>query len=203
MSNVQPKSEVVEDRATKSKSYPIANIALWAIIFACGAAADLGTKQWIFAWKGLPGEQEPWWLWEGYIGIETAVNEGALFGLGAGMGTVFALLSIAAQIAILVWLFVFKGIESRWLSIASACVMAGIVGNLYDRLGMWWQPGMPTQWKSAVRDWILFRYHQYTWPNFNIADSFLVCGAIMLFVYSAFSPAPEAEPKTKLKEKAA
>lgn len=162
-----------------------------------GAALDLWTKQAVFAWRGLPGQMTPWWLVEGYVGIETAVNEGALFGLGAGFGMVFAILSILAGIGILIWLARFGAIASWWLTVALGCVMAGIIGNLYDRLGMWYQPGYPPEWRSGVRDWILLRYGDYTWPNFNIADSLLVTGAIMLAVHSFTAPAAEPRAETK------
>lgn len=163
---------------------------LWAqwLTFASlalgGAAVDLWTKESVFAWRGLPGDLPPWWLVQGMVGVETAVNEGALFGMGAGFGTAFAALSIFAAIGILVWLCFFRAVESWWLSIALGCVMAGIFGNLYDRLGLWCQPGYPPEWSSGVRDWILLRYQDHTWPNFNIADSLLVTGAIMLAVHS-------------------
>ena len=126
-----------------------------------------------------------WWLIESYVGIETAVNIGALFGLGAGAGRYFAILSILAAIGILVWLFRFGAAKDRWLTGALGSVMAGILGNLYDRMGFWYEIGMPLQWRSGVRDWILFRYGDHTWPNFNIADSMLVCGAAML-MWQAF-----------------
>ncbi len=75
----------------------------------------------------------------------------------------------------------------------SRLVMGGIGGNLYDRLGLWWKPGMPEAWKSGVRDWILFRYQTYTWPNFNIADSCLVIGAFLLA--STLSEVKQLNPK--------
>ncbi len=161
---------------------------LYGSITTLGTAADLWTKQWVFGWLGLPGENKPWWLIQDYVGIETAVNIGALFGMGAGYGWIFAALSILAAIGILIWLFAFGAIRDRWLACTTGCVTAGILGNLYDRLGLWYQPGMPIEWRSAVRDWILFRYGEYTWPNFNIADSLLVCGAIMLAVHSFKNP---------------
>jgi len=160
---------------------------------ACGGAAlDLWTKQAVFAWRGLPGQLPPWWLIEGYVGIETAVNEGALFGMGAGLGIVFAALSILAGVGIIIWLARYRAIASWWLTVALGCVMSGIFGNLYDRLGMWYQPGYPPEWRSGVRDWILFRYQEYTWPNFNIADSMLVAGAIMLALHSFTASAPRS-----------
>ena len=101
-----------------------------------------------------------------------------------------------AAIAILTWLLKFRAIESWWLVIALGCVMGGIFGNLYDRLGLWNPPLSVPEWQSGVRDWILLRYADYTWPNFNIADSLLVCGAILLAVHSFFFSAPPAEAST-------
>ena len=58
--------------------------------------------------------------------------------------------------------------------------MAGIMGNLYDRLGLWVVPGREEERLPEVRDWILLRYGEFSWPNFNVADSLLVSGAILL-----------------------
>jgi len=163
---------------------PPGRYVLFCAIAVIGCAVDLGTKQAVFAWRGPPPPIGPsnnvWWLIEPYVGIETAVNIGALFGLGAGAGRYFALLSIVAAVGILVWLFRFGAAKDAWLTVALACVMAGIFGNLYDRMGFWHETGMPVSWQSGVRDWILLRFGNFTWPNFNIADSMLVCGAAML-----------------------
>jgi len=176
---------------------------LFGLIAACGCALDLVTKELVFRWRGAPFPVGPpnheWWLWEPFIGIETAINPGALFGLGGGYGVVFAALSVIAALAIVIWLFWYRAAADRWLTIALSFVMGGIFGNLYDRLGFWWQPGMPTHWQSGVRDWILFRYQNHTWPNFNIADSLLVCGACMLLVH-AFIDRKEAAKSTAAKE---
>ncbi|WP_232529965.1 signal peptidase II [Rosistilla oblonga] len=156
-----------------------------------GAVADLWTKQAMFAWRGLPGMRPPHWVVEGYVGIETAVNIGAVFGIGAGKGQLFAAISVVAAIAIFIWLFVKRAAHQWLLTIALGCVMGGIIGNLYDRLGLWWEPGMDPRWQSGVRDWILFQASDtLKWPNFNIADSLLVCGAAML-IYRSFFPVDE------------
>ena len=169
-------------------AYPRSRILLFFVLAILGAAVDLGTKAAVFASRGLPGEKAPHWWIDGVLGIETAVNIGAVFGLGAGKGTFFAVFSIIAGIAIVVWLFKFGAAESRWLTWALGMISGGILGNLYDRLGMWWQPGYPAPWKSGVRDWILFRIEGFPmldpWPNFNIADSLLVVGAGMLLIQS-------------------
>ena len=114
-----------------------------------------------------------------------------MFGLGAGKGTIFAAFSIIAAIGICIWLFWFKAAVSPWLTTALGLVMGGIIGNLYDRLGLWWEPGYFLEWQSGVRDWILFQIPGVPfldpWPNFNIADSLLVVGAGML-LYQSFFP---------------
>ena len=69
-------------------------------------------------------------------------------------------------------------------------ITGGILGNLYDRLGIWHGADPAPQEKCAVRDWIHFRWEGISfvdpWPNFNIADSLLVCGAILLFIHMLF-----------------
>ena len=116
------------------------------------------------------------WIWTGFFGLETSINQGALFGIWQGQTKVLAAVSVAALIAILCWLWLGKATVSTLLTLALALILAGVLGNLYDRLGLWGQPG--------VRDWILFRYRDWTWPNFNIADSCLVVGAGIMLLYS-------------------
>lgn len=184
-----------------SVAVPKSRYLLFGCLAVIGAAMDLWTKQVIFAWRGLPGQRDVYWVIEGYFGVETAVNIGAVFGIGAGKGMMFAAISVIALLGIVLWLFLFKAAESAWLTFALGCITGGIFGNLYDRLGFWWQPGYPIQWKSGVRDWILWQASDaWRWPNFNIADSLLVTGAIMLVVQSIFFPpaamlAPRPEPE--------
>ena len=169
----------------------VSRLLVFLAIAALGAAADLLSKDAVFEWRGRPGERPVYWLWENYAGIQTAVNTGALFGMGAGMGRVFAALSFVAAAGIAVWLFGYRAARSWWLTVAAALILGGIAGNLYDRLGLWYEPGMPTDWQSGVRDWILLCYHEHTWPNFNIADSLLVVGTAMLLWHSFTAPVEE------------
>lgn len=174
---------------TSRPAFAPSRILLFGCLAVIGAAVDLWSKAAVFNWRGLPGQRDIYWVIEGYFGIETAVNIGAVFGIGAGKGLIFAAISVVALIAILIWLFWFGAAESAWLTFALGCITGGIIGNLYDRLGMWWQPDYPEAWSSGVRDWILWQASdQWKWPNFNIADSLLVTGAIMLFVQSVFFP---------------
>ena len=161
---------------------------LFCSLTVVGCAADLITKHLVFRHPQLFHGNE-WWLWRGHVGIQKSLNEGALFGLGQGGVGIFALFSVTAAVAIPVWLFRFRAAEDRWLTVALGMVMGGILGNLHDRLGMshlTWDRFDPTragQTVHAVRDWILVQWNdQWVWPNFNIADALLVCGAGLLLV---------------------
>jgi signal peptidase II len=159
---------------------------LFFLIVLAGFAADLSTKRCTFDRLGFP-PQPPCWIWRDRVGLETSVNEGALFGMGQGGVRVFVALSILAAIGILVWLFRGGAAGDLLLTVTLACIFGGIVGNLYDRLGLHgltWPPGYPPHPPGssvyAVRDWILVMILDNHFPNFNIADSMLVCGAILL-----------------------
>lgn len=166
----------------------VARYVLFAALAIGGCLADLLTKHWVFQWRGMPRANNEWWIWQGYVGIETTLNSGALFGAGAGYGGLFALLSIVAALVIIYWIFARDGARDLLLTVALGLILGGIGGNLYDRLGFWHPPGAPGQWRNEVRDWILLRYGSYTWPNFNIADCLLVCGAALLMWHAYRQP---------------
>jgi len=159
-----------------------------------GCTVDLVTKHFVFNHNQLFRGNE-WWLWQGHIGIQKSLNEGALFGMGQGKVWFFALFSLAALVAIPVWLFRFRAAHDRCLNTALGCVTGGILGNLYDRVGLAgleWGDFIPSRAGEpvyAVRDWILLQWDEHwVWPNFNIADMLLVGGAAMLMVQAFFAP---------------
>jgi signal peptidase II len=181
------------------RAVPLSRYLVFILIAGGGVAADLVSKRYIFEWLGMPGGRE-FWVWPNVIGFQTSLNEGALFGIGQGMAWFFSLLSVAAGAAICWYLFVAGAARQWFLTIALSGIMAGILGNLYDRVGL---PGLKWNFESklhhigdpvfAVRDWILVMFGTRAWPNFNIADSLLVTGALLL-VWHAFLQ-KEAKPQ--------
>lgn len=184
------------DDASYARRAPASRYAVFVMIAALGLVADLATKAWVFDWPGkLTGRV--WWVWEPYAGFQTTLNEGALFGMGQGAVFWFAAVSVAAAIALPVWLFA-SGAAREWgLVIPLGGILGGILGNLYDRLGMHgetWPPGAPRAGEAvyAVRDWILLQANdQWRWPNFNLADSLLVVGAAWLLLRAATESSPD------------
>jgi signal peptidase II len=115
------------------------------------------------------------------------VNRGALFGLGGANGdanTLFAIVSVLAAVAITCWSTRKNTGRERLLCLALGLILAGTIGNLYDRLVF-----------GGVRDF-LYWYYLVDWPVFNFADSCLVCGAGLLLLQAFFTEphiAPAAE----------
>lgn len=178
------------------KPLPTSRYVLFFAIAAGGSALDLATKHWMGATLDHFGR--PWWIWRGVFGFQWSLNEGALWGMGSGYPFLFAALSILAALAVLYWLFVAGAARDLLLTIALGSVTAGILGNLYDRLGLHglrWPLGHPHHGAGdpvyAVRDWVLVMIGRWQWPNFNVADSLLVCGAMLLIWHSFCGGEPE------------
>ena len=71
--------------------------------------------------------------------------------------------------------------RQRLFALALSLVLAGAIGNVIDRILV-----------GAVVDFLDFHAFGWHWPAFNVADSAITCGAILL-VWDAFRPA-RAEP---------
>jgi signal peptidase II len=172
----------------------VLRILLFTVIVGVGVVTDLETKSRVFRAIGMPGTyrliEEPellgiYWIWRGVVGFQTSLNQGALFGMGQGQIFWLTLFAFIFLIGILVWI-IHSAWKSRFLIVTLGLIVAGIIGNLYDRLGLHglhWNDGEPVY---GVRDWILVMLGTFPWPNFNIADSMLVCGACLLAFYSFF-----------------
>jgi signal peptidase II len=184
---------------------PLSRYLVFLSIAVSVCALDLATKSWVFSKSELYGPAgRTWWILKGVFGFQASLNEGALFGFGHGLWPLFAGLSVGAAVGIVVWLFLARAAHDWLLTVALGLVVAGILGNLYDRAGL---PGLTWQvWNDstgshqigetvhAVRDFILVMIGRWPWPNFNLADSSLVCGAGVLMWHAVFA---KVEPAAK------
>jgi signal peptidase II len=180
-------------------SYPLPQrIVLFLAVTVIGTLADLGSKAWMFAQQPLR-DLEIWWVVPEYAGFQLSLNAGALAGIGQGKVWLFATLSVLFAIAIPIWLFRFGAAADLHLTLLLGCVMAGVLGNLYDRLGLhgetwFYDPQRAGERAYAVRDFILLQWDpQHRWPNFNIADSLLVVAAGALAVKTLLEKPPQSE----------
>jgi signal peptidase II len=101
-----------------------------------------------------------------------AENPGIAFGQlqehGAFGRWFFVVLAAAAALAVLFYFFRTPRNDDRILG-ASALLLAGILGNLTDRVRL-----------GFVIDFILLHAGNYHWPAFNVADTSITFGALLL-----------------------
>jgi signal peptidase II len=101
-------------------------------------------------------------------------NPGAAFSLGAGGYTVlFTLVAVAVIVAIV---RMARTLASTPWAVAIGLLLGGALGNLTDRLAR--GPG-------PLRGWVVDFLQLPHWPVFNLADSAIVCAAVLMVVLTA------------------
>lgn len=174
----------------------------WALALL-GLLADQGSKYAVFRWlqDDVPHLVVPgWFQLEAHHDSKTGapvVNQGALFGLGRDHGfanALFAAVSVLAAGAIIYWSTRRAAVRDWVLCAALGLILAGTLGNLYDRVVF-----------AGVRDFLHVNYGgklpsaDHDWPVFNVADSCLVCGAILLLMQAMFSRTPAEKPVLEMR----
>ncbi|MBR9971863.1 signal peptidase II [Magnetospirillum sulfuroxidans] len=104
-------------------------------------------------------------------------NRGVSFGIfnndGPWNALALSALSVVIVIALLIWLGKAQG---RLISLALGAIIGGALGNVVDRV----------RW-GAVADFLDVHAFGWHWPAFNLADSAITIGAILLILDSLFS----------------
>lgn len=165
---------------------PARHVWLFWLIALGGAAFDLTTKWVIFRELGEPNTGPAYSVVGNVLELRTSYNPGALWGFGrdwAYSSLIFAALSGVASLAICFWLFFRGGARDLRLTIALALIMAGALGNCYDRVVY-----------GHVRDFVHFHVDSinFNFAIFNFADNMLVAGAMILMLL-ALRPESESE----------
>ncbi len=133
----------------------------------------------------------------GWFTFMEAENSGAAFGMGASWPTVLVVGRILAVVLLLVLLI--RSPKGRGiLTTAFVLILAGALGNLYDNLGRanwaeWWGgEGIAFEF-GPVRDFIDVYFSTWTWhfPTFNVADSCITVGAVLLLSSGLFGQGAE------------
>jgi len=109
----------------------------------------------------------------GYFDWTLAYNTGAAFSFLADAAGwqrwFFAVIAIVVSVVLVIWLKRLKRHETL-LAVALAMVLGGALGNLYDRVVL-----------GHVVDFILVHWQsRWFFPAFNLADTFITIGAILL-----------------------
>jgi signal peptidase II len=141
--------------------------------FAISLPLDLLTK-WIVERNLSYSDRIP--VIEGFFYLTHVRNPGAAFGLFAdGDPQIRLLVFIAVSIvAVGIILSFFRQLApgDRLSALALGLILGGAVGNLLDRI-----------FRGEVVDFLHFKlWRGYTWPDFNLADSFIVVGVAFLIL---------------------
>ncbi len=142
----------------------------WLTLSAVVIALDLLTKQWVQS-KLTFGERIPL---TSFFDLVLFYNEGAAFSFLAGAGgwqrLFFSTIALIASAVIIHLLYKHQNQAGQKLfCLGLGLILGGALGNLVDRLTL-----------GHVVDFLFFHYEHYYWPAFNVADSAITCGVILL-----------------------
>jgi signal peptidase II len=144
------------------------------IIFILGAAAvvalDQITKAAITS-RFLPHESSA--IIDGFFNLVYVMNPGAAFGFLARASATFRYVFFTGITAVAILLIIYYLVKNKNGSIITVVsltlIFSGAVGNLIDRIRF-----------GAVVDFLDFYIGAFHWPAFNVADSAITVGAILM-----------------------
>ena len=114
-----------------------------------------------------------------FFNFTYAQNPGAAFSFledaGGWQKYLFSVIAFAVS-AYLIYSLKNNKASQRWSNIAFALVLAGALGNVFDRMMF-----------GYVVDFLDFDLGFYRWPTFNIADVSIFIGAAMIILESFFT----------------
>ena len=143
-------------------------LRLGAIVAAVAFAADRFSKWWLIDVTGMTIHREI--EFGPFFSLIMVWNRGVSFGMFDHAGDngrwLFAGLAAVIVIVLVVWL---HRASDRLIAVALGLVIGGAIGNIYDRLAY-----------GAVADFFDFHIGGHHWPAFNIADSVISIGVVLL-----------------------
>ncbi len=105
-----------------------------------------------------------------FLRISYVKNTGAAFSILDGNTLLVTIIGIVIIIMI-IW-YLYKNKVNKMIDkIGYSLILGGSIGNLFDRVCY-----------GYVRDFIDIQIGEYNYPIFNLADSFIVIGVILLFI---------------------
>ena len=169
------------------RSFNLMSIAALIIL-----ALDQITKLWI---SGSMTVGQDITVIEGFARLRYTHNSGAAFGLFSDATGILSIISMLVIVGILV-AFVRLGHPGRLSVLAAGLVVGGALGNLVDRVRL----GYVVDFVEVYGAHIKIGNTIYTFPVFNVADSAITVGVILILATLLFTgnkePSPSAENST-------
>ena len=167
-------------------------LAPWLLLALVVVIADQLSKMRIQAMLRLPGDSL---MVADYFNLSLAYNRGAAFSFlndaGGWQGPLFTGIALVASAAI-IWVLA-EHWRQRALATALALVLGGAVGNLVDRL----RYGHVVDFLDFHWPWLGVLFPGGHFPAFNLADSAITGGAILLVILQV-----QEVVRTSLRERA-
>ena len=142
---------------------------LYALIVIALIAADQGLKYWVVTHLAL-GESAP--LLPGVMQLTRLHNTGAAWSSFSGMTTLLIAVTVVL-IALVLWLLIKRIVRHPLGVTACLLILGGGLGNMIDRV-----------LRGFVVD--MFDLQLFRYPIFNLADCFVVVGAVLGGIYYLF-----------------
>lgn len=125
----------------------------------------------------------------GFFNLSHVRNKGAIFGFFSQSGSsfVYILLTLAslAALGLVVYYFFKTPPSEKLLNISLSLILAGALGNLVDRV-----------FRGYVVDFLDFYIRRWHWPSFNVADSCISMGAVLLICVFFLRRSPKCTPSS-------
>lgn len=115
--------------------------------------------------------QSPYILIEGFLSFYYIENRGAAFGILQNSQLLFSIITIVVLLGLMIYLIKNYKSSSLATKISLTLIIAGAIGNFIDRLRL-----------KYVIDFISFRMFGHDFAVFNLADSFIVIGTIIVMI---------------------
>jgi len=133
----------------------------------------------------IPGVSSP--IVPGIFDLTLVTNAGGIFGIlrdadGALRNILFSAVPVVA-IGLMLWVGWNLPTERVWAGIALGLILGGASGNLCDRLRL-----------GHVVDFLDAYIGDHHWPAFNLADSGILVGVVLLLTEGLFTKAPKDGP---------
>lgn len=114
----------------------------------------------------------------GFFDLTLAYNKGAAFSFlsdaGGWQRWLFTALALGVSLALILWIKRLPR-DERLLPLGLSMILGGALGNVIDRLIY-----------GHVIDFIHWYYRSFSWPAFNLADSAISIGAVLLIIHTLF-----------------
>lgn len=144
---------------------------LTGIVIVIDQATKLAADKWIRIHEHIS-------VIPGFFDLTLAYNKGAAFSFlsdaGGWQTWLFTGLALIVSVILVVWIKRLPSHE-RLLAASLSLILGGAVGNVIDRIAY-----------GHVIDFIHWYYNSFSWPAFNIADSAITLGAVLMIVHTLF-----------------